>query len=320
MTWLTCEPARRLLLRLDDLLADSARCNDADLAEVARHLLRRRGKRLRPALLFVAAGFGPGGDERALLRAAAAIELLHLATLYHDDVMDRADTRRGVRTANARWGDAQAVTAGTFLFARATRLLDELDPRVARWAGQGAVELALGQLQETESAYDLDHQIVSYLRVAARKTGALFELPCRAGALLGGAGEEDLECLAVYGRALGLAFQAMDDVLDFTADESALGKRLGTDLREGVYGLPVLIALQRPGAAELRGVLEIDDPDDDDLARAHGLIAESGALTHARAVAGDYSGQAVAAALRLPGGPARQSLIDLSQYVLLRAN
>ncbi|MEV4112724.1 polyprenyl synthetase family protein [Nonomuraea sp. NPDC049695] len=320
--WLMYEPCLARLARLDAYLDELLTCADAKLSEVARHLLAHGGKRLRPTLLFLAADLDGGtADEEALLRAGAAVELLHVATLYHDDVMDRAETRRGAPTANARWGQAVAVTAGTFIFARAIGLLGGLDARVARWAGEGVLALALGQLQETENAYNPDHQLARYLEVAAKKTAALFELPCRAGAALGGASEEVCEAAGLYGRALGLAFQAVDDVLDLTAEARGLGKRPGTDLREGVYGMPTLVALSHsPHRERLRALLTLDDPADADLAEARDLILGSGAAEHATAIAEDYSRQAVSAALCLPDGPARRTMIQLAAYVVLRAH
>lgn len=318
MSWVTYEPCVRRMERLGPLLEEVLGSEDAHLSEVARHLVTQGGKRLRPALVFLSAEFGPVTGEDALLRAAAAIELLHVATLYHDDVMDRAGTRRGVPSANSRWGQAAAVTAGTYVFARAVRLLGELDRPLAEWVGQGVLALALGQLQETENAYNPDHQIDRYLDVAAKKTASLFELPCRVGAALSGADEETGEVLGLYGRALGLAFQAVDDVLDLTADAATLGKRPGADLREGVYGLPALLALTHGGERDrLRALLTLDEPGDADLAEARDLILGSGAVEHAGAIAERHAAQAVSAALRLPGRPARQALIELCHHVVL---
>jgi len=323
MSWLVCEVTRARFARLNGTLARAVDCAEPWLADIGRHLIDAGGKQLRPALLMVSAGFGSGAlDEEALQQAAAAIELLHIATLYHDDVMDRSPLRRGVPTLNARYGDATAVTAGTFLLARATILLAGLGDELAQWLARGALSLALGQLLETENAYNTEHQVDAYLRIAARKTAALFELPCRVGALLSCASDEVTQALAVYGRALGMAFQAADDALDISATTGRLGKMTGTDLREGVYGLPVLLALSQGGvvAAELREILERDEPDETDAARACRLLQDSGAVPAALRIAQDYSRRAAEAAYQLPPGAPRSSLMYLTRYAVSRTS
>ncbi|WP_433359053.1 polyprenyl synthetase family protein [Streptosporangium sp. CA-115845] len=320
--WLSYAPAGALLASLDGVLDDVLRCEDARLADAAAHLVRRGGKRLRPALLFLAAAFGSGAEEPDLLRVAAAVELLHVAALYHDDVMDRAESRRGTPTVNAMRGDAEAVTAGTFVFARAIRVLADVDGRLASWASQSVLALSLGQMQEAENTYNLDHRLESYVQIAARKTAALFELSCRAGAHLARATPEAIEGLGLYGRALGLAFQAADDALDVTAQEATLGKRPGTDLREGVYGLPVLLALHQntPEADNLRQVLRRDELTESDQAEAYRWVAAAGGINGAFTIAQEYAHQAVTHIAGLPGGEAKDSLVRLTRYVVLRRN
>lgn len=334
--WLSYPPAHRWLASLDKVLEDVIAgeldgvidCEDAQLGELAAYLVRRGGKRLRPALLFLAFGAGAqevahavaAAEEGRLLRAAAAVELLHVATLYHDDVMDRAEIRRGAQTINMREGDASAVTAGTFIFARAMGVLAEMDGQLAGWAGQSALALALGQLQEAENAYNVDHRLESYLQIAARKTAALFELACRAGVHLAGAGPEVTEAVGLYGRALGLAFQAADDALDITASQPAMGKAPGADLREGVYALPVLLALQRdtPEADRLRAILRSDDLTETDQREAARLVTASGGVIGAASIAQEYAHQAVGHLARLADGEAKSSLVRLAGYVVLR--
>ncbi|NUP84064.1 MAG: polyprenyl synthetase family protein [Nonomuraea sp.] len=318
--WLTHEPTADLLTGLDAVLDDAVRSDDPHLARAAAHLVGGGGKRVRPALLFLAAAFGPGAAREDLLRVAAAVELLHVASLYHDDVMDRAETRRGSPTVNVLRGDAEAVTAGTFAFARAIRLLAEVDEVVTAWASQSMLALALGQMQEAENTYNLDHRLDSYAEIAARKTAALFELSCRAGAHLAGAPPQDVDALGHYGRALGLAFQAADDTLDVIAPQSALGKRPGTDLREGVYGLPVLISLHQsgPDSDRLRELLRRDDLGPAEQEEACARIAASGGISGASAIAHDYAHQAVTHLAGLPAGEAKDSLARLARYVVMR--
>ncbi|MFI9586601.1 polyprenyl synthetase family protein [Streptomyces sp. NPDC052236] len=258
--------------------------------------------------------------EADLLRMAAAVELLHVASLYHDDVMDRAASRRGGHTANALWGQATAVTAGTFVVARAMRLLSRLDPQLAAWAGDSALALSVGQLQEVENAHYLGHRLESYTRIAARKTAVLFELSCRAGAYLAGAGQAGIDALGRYGRCVGMAFQAADDMLDITSTTAALGKRAGSDLREGVYGLPVLIALSQnsPASRRLRVLLGRSDLSETDVAQAHQLISESGGVIGAGNIAHNYAHQAVAHISELHDSAAKRSLVGLTHYIVLR--
>ncbi|WP_327092812.1 polyprenyl synthetase family protein [Nonomuraea sp. NBC_01738] len=318
--WLTHQPSAALMGALDGVLEDLLRCREERLTEAAAHLVRRGGKRMRPALLFVSSAFGPGGAETDLLRVAAAVELLHVAALYHDDVMDRAETRRGTPTVNAVRGDAEAVTAGTFVFARAMRTLAAVDGTLAAWASRSVLALALGQMQEAENTYNLEHRLESYAEIAARKTAALFELSCRAGARLAGAPQDAVEGLGLYGRALGLAFQAADDTLDVTAPEAVLGKKPGTDLREGVYGLPVLLVLHRRTleAERLRQVLRRDDFTEDDQEEACHHVQAGGGIAGAFTIAQDYAHQAVTHIAGLPGGEAKDSLARLARYVVTR--
>ncbi|MFC4121071.1 polyprenyl synthetase family protein [Nonomuraea zeae] len=323
--WLTHEPAAGLLTDLDTVLEEAVRSEHPHLTRAAAHLVARGGKRVRPALLFLSAAFGPdaaaaGAGREDLLRVAAAVELLHVASLYHDDVMDRAETRRGSPTVNALRGDAEAVTAGTFAFARAIRLLAEVDEVVTAWASQSMLALALGQMQEAENTYNLDHRLGSYAQIAARKTAALFELSCRAGAHLAGAPPAAVNALGHYGRALGLAFQAADDTLDVIAPEATLGKRPGTDLREGVYGLPVLIALHQsgPDADRLRDLLRRDDLSAAEQEEACALISASGGVSGASAIAQDYAHQAVTHLAGLQDGGPKDSLVRLARYVVMR--
>ncbi|NUR89100.1 MAG: polyprenyl synthetase family protein, partial [Nonomuraea sp.] len=290
--WLVHDVTAALLGDLDAALREAIESRDPHLGEAAAHLVGRGGKRVRPALLFLAAACGPDPAARDdLLRVATAVELLHVASLYHDDVMDRAATRRGSPTVNALRGDAAAVTAGTFVFGRAVRLLAAVDGQITAWASEAMLALTLGQMQEAENTYNLDHRLDSYAQIAARKTAALFELSCRAGARLSGA---PVEALGRYGRALGLAFQAADDTLDLTARPETLGKQPGTDLREGVYGLPVLIALhqQAPQTEELRRLLRRDELTQEGQQEACRLVDELGGIHGAFTIARDYARQA----------------------------
>jgi len=306
------------LLALDDTLRAAAAAEDLQLRAMAQQLLARGGKRLRPALLFLAASFGPGGAPVRLQAAAAALELFHVASLYHDDVMDRAPQRRHGASINARWGNQAATFAGTYLFARGSALLASLGRVPNRLASEAAVALCTGQLQEVENAYNSALSEADHLEILRRKTATLFELPCRLGAYLGQAPAAAAEALAAYGRHLGLAFQLADDALDLEGEAAETGKATHTDLREGVYSLAILRALQRPEAAGLPDLLRKADLAEADIAAAIRLARQAGGVAEALDVARAQAGQARAALATLPDTPARQSLIHLAEYATTR--
>lgn len=319
--WLTSPRAKEALASLHQRIEDGVASSDVVLRTMATGLLRRGGKRIRPALLLLTAEFGAFQRDR-LLDAAAALELFHLASLYHDDVMDRAVTRRHGPSINAQWGAPAAVVAGTFLVARAARLLAALDDVCGREAAAAIVQLCSGQLLESENAFHTGLTEAEHLDIIARKTAALFELPCRLGALLAEVPEDFADALMRYGRDLGVAFQLADDALDMRGTAETLGKRPLIDIREGVYTLSVLRLLGTTGAVatRLQELLEVLDPTDTDVAEIAELVIGSGVieevLTEARALAARAQGNLSA----LPDSPARESLRLLADYAVARAN
>ncbi len=319
--WLVCERTRTALAELDAVLHQQVQAEDLQLRAMALHLIERGGKRLRPALLLLATSFGQASPASAL-RAAAAMELLHVASLYHDDVMDRAPLRRRVASANATWGNQMAALAGTYLFARASAVLASLGDGPNRLFTGSAVELCAGQLQEVEHAYDLELDESDHLAILDRKTATLFELPCRLGGALGVARSDEVEALATYGRHLGRAFQLADDAMDLVGHEEDAGKATGVDLREGVYGLPVLRALRRQGVVgdHLRALLAQARLSPSDVHAALRLVRGSGAVVEALGVARDHAERAREALSALPDGPARRSLDGLAGYAITRVS
>jgi len=318
--WLLCPRTKGLLADLDPVLRSAIMPDDIQLRIMATHVVERGGKRLRPALLLLSASFG-SGDRETLLRAAAAVELTHVATLYHDDVMDRAPMRRSGATTNSRWGNAAASFAGTYLFARATDLWASLGPLPNRLASLAAVELCTGQLHEVESAYNLDQEEAAHLKVLEQKTAPLFEMPCRIGGLLSGVREDWVDALTAYGRALGLAFQLADDALDLTGDAAQIGKAAANDLREGIYSLAVLRALRHQATGErLRAVLGHVNLVTNDVQQALHLVAESGAIAEAQELAGIYAHRATAALTVLPDSAATESLRRIAAYAIERSH
>lgn len=317
--WLKDERVRRDLTSLDATLSEITTCSDGGLQRIARHLIVRRGKRIRPALLFLAARLGSARSD-AVRRAGAAVELLHVASLYHDDIMDQASTRRGVPSANAQWGDQPAALAGTFLLARATRTLAGLGDDVIDLASRATLTVCISQLREAENAYHLDQEIPTYLQIVAGKTATFFELPCMIGAAVGGLSPDHAQALREYGTRIGVAFQLIDDALDLSGDPREMGKAVGQDLREGIYPLPTLLALRSdaPRRGRLRQLLAKFELTDEDVAEARAIVVQTGAVMYTRNLANEYAQHAAEEIRDLPPGDARDSLLALARQAVLR--
>ncbi|MFC8076036.1 polyprenyl synthetase family protein [Streptomyces sp. NPDC057307] len=294
------------------------------ITEAAQHLVRAGGKRFRPLVVMLAAQFGdpyaPG-----IVPAAVVVELTHLATLYHDDVMDEADVRRGVDSANSRWGNSVAVLTGDFLFARASHILADLGPEAVRIQAEAFERLVTGQILETAGPRDGRDPVGHYLDVLAGKTGALFAVSGRFGALTSGADETVIDILTQYGERLGVAFQLADDVLDIASDSHESGKTPGTDLREGIPTLPVLLlraqaqAHGRPEDIELVELLDGDLTDDARHGEALRRLRAHPALEQARRDTVRYAEEARAALSPLPECYAKSALLELCDAVVHRA-
>ncbi|MGO4423367.1 polyprenyl synthetase family protein, partial [Streptomyces sp. MCAF7] len=247
------------LTAVEEGLLEATKSDVPFITGAAQHLMRAGGKRFRPLLVLLAAQFGdpyaPG-----VVPSAVVVELTHLATLYHDDVMDEADVRRGVASANARWGNSVAVLTGDFLFARASHILADLGPEAVRIQAEAFERLVTGQILETAGPRDGQDPIEHYLDVLQGKTGSLVAVSGRFGAMMSGADESVVSILTQYGERLGIAFQLADDVLDIASDSHESGKTPGTDLREGIATLPVLhlrAQAEASGSAEDRELCEL---------------------------------------------------------------
>lgn len=244
--------------------------SDYELADVtARHLVEAGGKRFRPLMVLLAAQFG-NPNASGVIPSAVVVELTHLATLYHDDVMDEATVRRGTESANSRWGNTIAILSGDFLFARSSKILADLGPEAVRIQAQTFERLVIGQLRETTGPMNGEDPVQHHLDVLAGKTGSLIAAAGRYGALMSGVSPELTERIAQFGESIGIAFQLSDDLLDIQSNNS--GKTPGTDLREGIKTLPVLLALQDPNTSDrLRELL--NKPITDDAEHAEALAA-----------------------------------------------
>ena len=234
------------LQRVETALRDAAITDDDFLTEVASHLIPAGGKRLRPAFVIAAAlCLDPKGDRPdaltdAMVRGGVAVELVHLGSLYHDDVMDEAETRRGIEAVNHRWGNLTAILAGDFLLAKASELAASLGTEVAELLAATIGRLCEGQVRELQLIYDISRTEDQYFDAIAGKTAELYATSCRIGGLVAGADQAVVDRLTEFGRAYGMAFQVVDDILDLVATDEELGKPSGNDLREGVYTLPVI--------------------------------------------------------------------------------
>jgi heptaprenyl diphosphate synthase len=309
---------RARLDRVEEALEKAVTAESELLATTAKHLLTAGGKRFRPMLVLLAGSFGDPSDPR-LIPGSVAIELVHLATLYHDDVIDEADSRRGQPSVNARWDNTVAILTGDYLFARASELSADLGPDVCRLLAQTIAVLCDGQIREVSSSGAVEQTEELYLEIIRRKTGVLIATSCRLGGLLSDADPQDVEVLDAFGESLGMAFQLSDDIMDVTASQLELGKEPGVDMKEGVYTLPVLHALHAgPNRDELARLLAPGPPDGELLDRALEIVRSGGSVEHARDAVSNEVSRAIGLARQLPDGPARRALVQLATFLAVR--
>lgn len=315
--------SERLRTGLDDVEAALRVAVASDypfVDETASHLVSAGGKRFRPLLALVAAQYG---DPAAvgIIPAAVVVELTHLATLYHDDVMDEARLRRGAPSANARWDNTVAILTGDFLFARAADIAADLGTDIVRLQARTFERLCTGQIRETVGPAAGEDPVAHHLDVLAGKTGSLIALAARMGAMTSGASPQVADSVAAYGERFGIAFQLSDDLLDIASESAESGKTPGTDLREGVRTLPVLLALRGtdPEGARLRELLAGPLLDDDRHAEALGLLRESPAMEEARHVLVSWAESARAELATLPPGAGTDALSMMCDVVVDRS-
>ena len=330
--------------RVESMLQDEVRMDDLQIDPATSHLAKAGGKRLRPILVFVTSELGPNPQAQAVYDSAVAVELTHLASLYHDDVMDEAPMRRGVESAQLAFGNTVAILAGDILFSRASTIVAGLGPRSVELHATMFERLCTGQLHETMGLAPGDNPKDHYLSVLADKTGSLIAAAARYGVLSSGGSEELAETVAQYGEKVGVAFQLADDVIDIMSSGDATGKTPGTDLREGVDTMPVLLLRvaaeagtldeagreilarldapvqggadpkMRMGAAVRRDALQRDDA----LAAVVGALRVHTVLEQARAMARAWAADAVAELRALPEGEVRTALHDFADALVDR--
>lgn len=282
-----------VLEKVEQRLLEACKSEDDFISEMATHLAAAGGKRFRP--LMVATVSRLGKPTTAVELAAVAVELVHLASLYHDDVMDEAPKRRGAESANQRWTNTLAILVGDILFARASELVAELGPEAVRLQAITFARLVEGQIHETVGPTASDDPVSHHLSVLSDKTGSLIALAARYGGMFGHLPEAAIEALAEFGEAIGLAFQIADDILDIASESEASGKTPGTDLREGIMTLPMLIAKQNATAEDAELLELLGRPlNDIEHARSLELMRTHSAMDAARAEARSYADAAVA--------------------------
>lgn len=288
------EPA---LSRVESSLRTATSGEDPFLAEVAGHLVKAGGKRLRPALVVSAAQACGAGDVVAeeVVQGAVAVELVHLGSLYHDDVMDEATSRRGVESANSKWGNLVAILAGDFLLARASEIAASLGTEVAGLLARTISQLCEGEVGQLRYSFDTARDEASYFSSIAGKTASLMSTSARIGGITAGAPRVHVDALADFGHALGMTFQIYDDIKDLVASEAELGKPAGHDMVEGTYTLPVMRALQIPGIGDdLRALLgaPLDPPARE---KARDLVLTTSAVTASVTTGNEWADRAAAA-------------------------
>jgi heptaprenyl diphosphate synthase len=310
---------RARMLEVEARLVREVRSEAAFITEAARHLLHAGGKRFRPLLTLLAAETGDASRD-GVITAACVVELTHLASLYHDDVMDEADLRRGAESANSRWDNHVAILTGDFLFSKSSELTATLGADAVRIQAETFTRLVEGQILETVKPQAGEDPLAHYLRVVAGKTGSLIATSARYGARFAGAPREVEEALTGYGDAVGTAFQLSDDILDIASESTVSGKTPGTDLREGVPTLPVLLARRSTDAADERLLTLLDgDLSDDALhAEALDLLRKHPAMDEARQYVLGRAREAQALLEAVPPGPVRDALDAFAVLIATR--
>lgn len=319
--------AERLRARLaivETALFEHAQSRAPFVTEAARHLLSAGGKRFRPLLVLLAAETGEAPDADEVIQAACVVEITHVGSLYHDDVMDEAALRRGADSANSRWDNLVAILTGDWLFAKSSELTASLGPEAVLIQAETFGRLVEGQILETVPPGPGEDPLAHHLEVVAGKTGSLIATSARYGAMFGGASPEVVSALTEYGELVGTAFQLSDDILDIASESDESGKTPGTDLREGVPTLPVLMARASTYPADAR-LLELLDPERSDLANDDALHAEAldllrkhPAMDEARAYVVARAQEAKALLTALPEGSVRTALEAFADVVATR--
>lgn len=305
---------------VEELLREHIKGEYPLVEETSRHLVAAGGKRLRPLLTLISSHFGDS-SRKEIIPAAVVCELTHLATLYHDDVMDEAPLRRGVESANNRWGNTIAILTGDYLFSKASDLLADLGPEAVRLQARTFERLVIGQIMETQGPQNSEDPLSHYLRVVGDKTGSLIATSARFGAMLSGASRETTETLTKFGEQIGIAFQLADDVIDIASESNQSGKTPGTDLREGVPTLVTLnvMASTKPEDADLKRLLSAPIHNEEEVQQVLRALRTHSGLHQAREQLNQIAKDARTALGPLPLNAATGALFSLCDAVIDRS-
>ena len=307
------------LKKVEDLMRSHIKGDYPLVVETSRHLVEAGGKRLRPLLTLLSAQFGDPTNYD-IIKAAVCCELTHLATLYHDDVMDDAALRRGVVSANKKWDNAVAILTGDYLFSKVSDMLADIGPEAVKLQAKTFERLVIGQIKETQGKSEGLSQIDHYMKVVADKTGSLIATSARFGALLSGASMEVVETLTKFGEKIGVAFQVADDLLDIASTETASGKTPGTDLKEGVPTLVTLFVMADNDPADKVLIEKLSKPiSDQDLSGVIQELRNHKALKEVQDYLSNVAKEANQLLINLPNGPAKSALENLTFALVNRS-
>jgi heptaprenyl diphosphate synthase len=305
--------------KVEDLMRSHIQGDYPLVVETSRHLVEAGGKRLRPLLTLISAQFGDPTNYD-IIKAAVCCELTHLATLYHDDVMDDAVLRRGVISANKKWNNAVAILTGDYLFSKVSDMLADIGPEAVKLQAKTFERLVIGQIKETQGKSEGLSQIDHYMKVVADKTGSLIATSARFGALLSGASPNVVETLTKFGEKIGVAFQVADDLLDIASNETASGKTPGTDLKEGIPTLVTLFVMAENNPADKDLINKLNKPiSDEDLANVISELRKHKALIRVQEYLSKVATEANDLLIDLPAGAAKEALNNLTFALVNRS-
>ncbi len=312
---------RTEIASIEAVMEHAVRSEHATLTEASMHLLKAGGKRIRPIFVLLSGKFGKG-DQSRLIQVAASLELIHMASLVHDDVIDDAATRRGKPTVKAKWDNRVAMYTGDYIFAKALKLASQIpNPKIHQILSRALVQMSIGEMEQIRLFYEPGQSIRDYLLRIRRKTALLIAVSCQIGALAAGADYKASNMLYRYGYNVGMAFQITDDLLDINGTEKELGKPPGSDVRQGNITLPVILALQedhlrRDLLGELRNIQHGEGKHD--TSRFIEMVRSSKGLHKAEQIAKQYIDKAMAAIKTLQETPAQRDLIAIASFILNR--
>lgn len=315
-------PIREELACVEEILSEKIDTQAELISQVASYVLQGKGKRIRPALLLLSARLCGYRNGFRHIRLASIGESLHVAALIHDDIIDNSHLRRGRPSANSRWGNGLSVLVGDYLYSRSLKyLIDEEDLEVMRAFAEAMMRMVEGEVMEHEMAGRVNISYQDYIKMITHKTASLFSACCQVGALISGASPDQAEALTRFGLSLGVAFQIMDDALDFVAEEGKLGKPVGKDLAEGRITLPLIHILEK-GSRSDRALLKRHASgvrwDEQQVAEILSLVEKYQAVDWAKGIAGEYAEKAKGSLSMFPASEPKESLLELADYILVR--